>query len=177
MTWLIALVAAAIAGQVGSPAALPAIERHRVGPVVIDGNAQELYAEFPADRRQLVDLAHEGHLSPALMLRFAGSTRRDGVVAELLCGKDLQVHRIQVRDPAFRTSKGIGVGSTVRELRAAYRLDSVVAGEGNVAIRVEELSASFGLDQKSPGGDQLWRIRTPSAVPDTVKIDLVLLTR
>jgi hypothetical protein len=46
-----------------------------------------------------------------------------------------------------------------------------------VRFRIEELSASFVLDQTGPGGDRLEQLRTPGAVPDSVKIRSVLLTR
>ena len=169
------MLAVALVGQVATTS-VPPIERHRVGLVELGTAAQKVYDAFPAERRDLVDLGYEGMLSPALLLRFPGTKQRDGVVAELDGGRGLIVWRIEIRDPAFKTSKGIGVGSTVRELRGAYRLDSVVSGEGSVAIRVEELSASFVLDQSGPGGGQLSQLRLPSAVPDSTKVKSVLLT-
>ena len=157
---------------------LPSIERHGVGSVEIGAPAQTIYEMFPRERRELVDLGSEGFLTPALRLTFPGTTQPGGVVAELISGRSgLEVWRIHVSDPAFRTARGIGTGSLVSELRSAYRLDSVLSGEGSVVIRVEELSASFALDQSGPGGGDLRRLRDPAKVPDSVKIISVLLTR
>lgn len=175
---LAVLLAIGILGQPATTGGLPPIERHHVGAVAIGAAAQEIYAAFPADRRELVDLGHEGMLSPALLLRFAGGSQRDGVVAELVGGPNgLTVWRVEIRDPGFRTPRNIGVGSTVGQLRSAHRVDAVLSGEGNVVLRVEELSASFVLNQNGPNGDKLAHVRTPAEVPDAVTIKRVLLTK
>jgi hypothetical protein len=171
-----ALVAVATLFLLQATTALPLVERHRVGVVEVGMPEQKLIDAFPANRREFVDLRHEGMPSPAWRLRWDGATRPDALVAELEPAEGPRtVWRIQVRDPAFRTAKGIGIGSTVGQLRAAYRLDNIVSGEGNVAIVVDTLSASFTLDQRGAGGDGLWKLRSPAAVPDAVKIIGILL--
>ena len=175
---LAVLLAIGLVGQPTTTGGLPPIERHHVGAVAIGADAPKIYKAFSADRRELVDLGLEGMLSPALLLRFVGATQRDGVVAELVAdGNGLTVWRVEIRDPGFRTLQNIGVGSTVGQLRSAYRLNAVLSGEGNVVLRVEELSASFVLDRNGPNGDQLAQLRTPAEVPDSVTIERVLLTK
>jgi hypothetical protein len=159
--------------------ALPAqsgnlIDKHKVGEVTIGFSADDLYDSLPAERRRLVDLRHEGHLSPALELTLARATRPFGVIAELGCQErqGLVVTRLMVIDPAFRTEKGLGVGSTVGELRAAYALGSFSTEEGSAGVVVEALSATFVLDQR---GIDLTRFRTGNALPESVKVIGVLL--
>ena len=181
MTRVALLIAVTLIGQAGAQTAIPPIGLHGVGMVAVGADAQTVYEAFAADRRALVDLGHEGgQLWPALLLRFGNLTQRDGIVAELTPeGSQLVVWRIQVRDPAFKTPKGIGVGSTVGELRAAYRTGPVVAGDGDgaLAVSVDELSARFVLDRRGPAAAKLSVARTGADVPDAVRIVGVLLTR
>lgn len=154
------------------------IERHRAGPVEIGADAFDLYEGFPIEGRKLVDLHLEAMLSPALALTVPGASVPDGLIAELIPRDDaLVVFRIGISDPDFQTKDGIRVGSTVGELRSAYSLDEVSNGEGSVFIVVNELAASFALDQSGPGGADLWRIRDPNQIPDEVVILRILLTQ
>ena len=151
------------------------IRQHQVGPVLIGAPAQSVYAAFRG-RSRLVDLALEGHLTPALELSFPETHVSGGVVAELVPrDNDLVVWRIAVTNPHVRTEKGLGVGSSVAQLRSAYRATSVGSGEGRVFVVVEELAASFELDTSGPGGDALWKIRDPQRIPGDVKITSVLI--
>jgi hypothetical protein len=135
-------------------------------------SVQEIVKTFPADRRRSVDLRLEGEPAPALELTLVGSTARGGVVVELQGDK---IYRIRITDPAARTEKGIGVGSTVAQLRDAYRVAWVSQAEGCLCMRVEELGATFDVDQSGPSWLPSGLIHDPAEVPGAVKIIGILL--
>jgi hypothetical protein len=120
---------------------------------------------------ELVDLALEGFLTPALRLTLPGLRQRGGITAELVArGNQLIVYRIIIEDPVLRTESDIGVGSTVDDLRRVYAIRSLGYGEAGFFVRVDELAASFLLD----GGDPSWRDQ--SSVPGNLKVVRILLT-
>lgn len=150
------------------------IGTEQAGIVKIGDEAEDVYRLFPKERRQLIDLELEGSLSPALALKLAGSTIEHGIIAQLLPRDNkLIVWRIGVHDPAMKTAKGIGVGSTMKDLRSSYEIEGIYSGEGGIVAYVESLSASFELDPK--WFYELVRVKDPKKVPDEVKIVSVLL--
>ena len=128
----------------------------QAGDVRIDSSAQSVYGILPREQRRLVDLELEGYLTPALAVTLPGSETDGGIVAELwIRNGALRVHRIWVSDPVMKTAEGIGVGSTMAELRSTYEVTGIGYGEGAVFAVVESLSMSFELD---------WRQVEPSVV-------------
>lgn len=173
MSWLAILVA--VATLLAAPPLVQTwvVERGRVGQVAIGDTAESLVEEFD-DRARLVDLRLEGQFSPALELKLVGAQLAPSLVAEIGPSKGtFVVSRIHVLDPAIRTKANVGVGSTYAELRAAYPIEWVGAGETGFFARVEALAISFELDVRS----QVPQIRDPGQVPGSTRVVRMMLTR
>jgi hypothetical protein len=143
------------------------LEPHRAGIVSIGENVDVLYRAVNG-QAELIDLKAEGDFTPLLKLTIDG--RKDALRAYIGAhDRWLIVRAIDVRDPRFRTTAGIHVGSTLGELRNAYGLLAKIGGEGSVGARVESLSMTFELGDDVYGNDR-YRARDLSDVPDDVPI-------
>lgn len=154
----------------------PIIEAGRVGDVAVGDPVDVLESAYPEERRRAVDLGLEGMPAPALELMPAGAQSRDALVAEFVEEDGVRrVYRIQVRDPVIETRRGVAVGDTAGDLRASHPPDRLIAGEGNVGLRVDTLAATFLLDRDAVR-PQWRRTNDANAVPDDVTIRRILLT-
>lgn len=86
----------------------------------------------------------EGMPMPLLIVDLA----RDTIVAE---PANDRIFRLRIDGPAFRTAEGLGVGSTVADLRAAGTA-RVAMGEGTFILLKEKCGLSFRLGELATVG-------------------------
>jgi hypothetical protein len=139
--------------------------RGRVGALRIGMTADEVVRLFGRQRVKRVDLRLEGMPAPALEIRLGGSSgARPSLIAEL-AHTDNRVWRVKVFDQRFRTARGLGVGSTVAEIRTHHKVQTVT-GEGTNGVYVEELRMTFDFG---------WALPDFPRIPASARVQSVLV--
>lgn len=133
-----------------------------------------------------VTLQRGGEEYPAFAVGTVGATRLPALLLEPLCadGEDdatgapsdrCRIWRITVRDPAYRTAAGLGVGSRYGDLKLAAPLSFVGPNPMGVAATVEAWQMNFLLDAGAVGASPLPVHR--ETVHDSIRITGVQLYR
>ena len=125
------------------------LERGRAGQFEIGMTVDEVYTVAGRENVRAV-ASHRGAESrPALEIRIPGFTAAAALKVSLdrICGP-LAAWGIEVHDPRFRTSNGLGVGSTLRDVRRLYRSASVVGidTDDGAHVAISDLGLWFELN-------------------------------
>lgn len=142
-------------------------------------------AETAGAQRDRLGAARLGMSAAALRQAVAGArdtswmqegSQERGTVFPLQGGRSLAVLsgdtvvRIEVRDTVVRTREGLGVGSRLEELRAAYGRACAGTGEGTLVVWFPSAPGiSFALDAPLPGQPEQI-LRNPDRIPGTARV-------
>jgi hypothetical protein len=164
------------------------LSKGKAGPVAIGMTIDELYEKVGKENTRLVDTYTEGFFSPVVEIylehepKDAKPSLIAGVVGRPPAGNErpffisaFVVGHISVNDAQFRTNQGIGVGSTLGEIRRSHKVDWITFGEGPLVARVEQIGMSFALDYSAPPGE--WSTtHDPALIPDSARVVSILVT-
>jgi hypothetical protein len=157
-------------GQPKSSAFL--LARTKAGNIEIGATVDEVYGLAGRSNVRLVAQFNEGFFTPVLEVSMSGASADPAFILEIRewpC-PGFSVWAIQVLDSRFRTQEGLGVGSTLGELRRAFKLE-VGVGEGSQYAFAEALQMSFGFVGLEPLTDSS-TVKSVRLVPDPVGVRL-----
>ncbi|TES89915.1 MAG: hypothetical protein E3J87_11095 [Candidatus Cloacimonadota bacterium] len=150
------------------------LSKQKAGYVEIGMSIDALYTKYGRESTKLVDLYLEGMFSPAIEIFLNTEKDKPSLVAEIGLSpsgssKAFIVSRITVYDDSFRTEKGMGVGSTLGDLRKHHQINWIELGEGGLIARSDELMMSFVLFLVDIP-EEWYMTRDMELIPDSTKI-------
>lgn len=150
------------------------LSKGKAGAIQIGTSVDELYQKVGKENTKLVDAYSEGYFSPVIEIRLGQKDdAKPALIAQVMA--TFVIGSLTVNDPRYKTSLGIGVGSTLGEIRRWYKVDWIAFGEGPLFARVEEVGMSFALDYSTPP-EQWYTTHDPALIPDSARVASVLLT-
>ncbi|MHB9027698.1 MAG: hypothetical protein ACYC9O_02905 [Candidatus Latescibacterota bacterium] len=149
------------------------LQREKAGRLKVGATVDELNAIYRGFPKNLVDLDREGFFTPAIEIYLQNHEKMiPSLVAEFR-GDEHRIHMIKIIDQRFKTEKGVGVGSTLGDVKKAYRVSRIEWDELGFFAQVEDIGMAFILDAVAPPG---WaEKRDPGMIPDDAKVISIIL--
>jgi hypothetical protein len=154
------------------------LEKNRAGQVELGMTIDELHTRYEPSSTKLVATYSEGMFAPVMeiYLKGAATKKRASLVIGIDKDREWIVSGIEVNDARFRTAKGIGVGSTLGDIRKAHTVKWIDFGEGPLYANVDEIGMSFELDFAQPP-PEWYKTKDQRLIPDRAKVVSVNLYR
>jgi hypothetical protein len=141
------------------------ITRSQVGPIKIGMPVARLPLVVPPGQFREVALTREGQGFKAYEVGGPPA----GLLVEERCTTACRVWRIQVKDPAYRTAEGLGIGSTLGEVKKYYPISFLGTGETEIVAVSSQKKITFQLDVSHLPAAKVPRLNVHNT-PDSVKV-------
>lgn len=94
---------------------------------------------------------------------------------DAICTDNCKIWRIKVMDSAYKTETGIGIGSTIKDIKSYHFIDAVGKTESEPSIRIERLGMSFQLDSSSIASSIIDNLAMEN-LPDSARVKSIIIT-
>lgn len=148
--------------------------REKAGLAEINMPIDKLDSVFGSTHVKKSSFEAEGQNYEAYFV-YKNSADTPSLRLEGLCNDACKVWRIKVLDNDYRTETGLGIGSTVKEIKSYHIIDWVGNAEATPGLRIDRLGITFQLDSATIPTS----IRSTLAIenlPDTAKVKSILIT-
>jgi hypothetical protein len=142
----------------------------RAGRITLGMTVDDLYNAYGRENVKLVDLFGEGMFTPALQVYIPSEPGAPIAVANIdqVCGQ-FRVSGFMVLSPLFKTTEGVGVGSTVPEVRKRYPAASLNR-EHRPSLIVDKIQLSFATtDGSFSDSTRVTVAWTAAPLPDSIR--------
>ena len=154
------------------------IEKDKVGPLTKETQIKDLssifsedsivanlYADKEIDKR-LFTVENDVYLiyskKQKLLLEIVPTNLND---------KSSGIKSIQIFDNSYKTSKGISLQSTFKDIKAHYKVNKVETTLTSATLFIDELNATISIDKKDLGMNSFSRAEVAiNQIPDLAKI-------
>jgi len=171
-------IIAVLVGLLSSQAASPPgrefrIEAGRVGNLLVGMRASTVMKLYPSWAIQGAFVYGEGIAAPVLEVRLARDQKKPSLSIGLGETSDHRftiVRGIDVLDPRFRTATGIGPGSPISDLRAAFRDLSIESFEDHTILNSKAMHMSFEIEYDSSLYEKDGQFKPIGALPADIPV-------
>lgn len=154
------------------------LSKHMVGRIKVGkgSSPESLYHTFNGDRDavRLINRYFEGSFTPGIQVYINGLDIPAFVASYHWQRGGIELTNISVYDRRFKTALGIGVGSTLGDLRRHYTIGTIEIGEeAGLSAWVPELEISFELDPETEINRvpmEWWKTKDQTLIPDSAQI-------
>jgi hypothetical protein len=123
------------------------LERARAGRFELGMSVDDVIKLVGRENARLVATFPEGHFQPELQIHDPAFPAGPAMTAPILqgpCG-EFALWGVSVRDPRFRTANGLGVGSTVAEIKKFYPSAKIgnIGADGGPGVVIQAIGLNF----------------------------------
>ncbi|RDC65108.1 hypothetical protein [Adhaeribacter pallidiroseus] len=151
------------------------ISKSQIGPIQIGMAVNAMRKRVPAEFIKEIPITREGRGNRAYEIRQSPGEQKAGLLIEETCEPTCQVWRVHVQNPAYKTKEGLGVGSTLGEVKKHYKISYLGAGETEIVAVSDDAKLTFMLDVSKVPAKQVPRLNLKNTPDSTPIIGMLIL--